>query len=283
MTPSCHYPSVATRTLRRALGLLVVAVLAVGGSACSSDDDSGGASDVSTSTQARAVAPEIAAVADLPGGAVASLNEQGADPLPPLPDDDGAADRVRARLRGLGAAVRVAGDALRGQRLSRRNGSSPTSTTAPGFDIAGYAAGVDAGRSTRRSPSSAPSRCTSSATRAARPCRAVYLGDPAQRRQGREVRRDRRRAVSRRRALPRADAGDESRAGARRGRDVEGVVRRDSTSSCSATRRRSSTSCRSEPRSCSPGARSTSRPTPDGAARDLDDLGHRFRHRDARR
>jgi pimeloyl-ACP methyl ester carboxylesterase len=126
--------------LRRASGLLAVVVLAMTGTACSSGDDSG-ASDASTSTQARAVPPELAAVADLPGGGRATMNEQGVDPLPPRAAEDalpiifvhgfaGSAQQFESQ------AMRFVANGYPQERLLvyEHDGA--------GVDIPGYAAGV---------------------------------------------------------------------------------------------------------------------------------------------
>jgi pimeloyl-ACP methyl ester carboxylesterase len=115
----------------------VLALLFVG-AACS--DDGGGAGGTGGDTGAP---PEATGVSELPGGDGATIDEDGTDPLPPLPDDvalpivfvhgfAGSAQQYESQ------AMRFVANGYPQERIVAYDHDGA------GFDIAGYADGVDA-------------------------------------------------------------------------------------------------------------------------------------------
>ena len=176
--------------------------------ACSGDDTpdaDGSAAPTETTT---AVDP---ALDGLPGGDGASVNEQGIDPLPPLPDD--VALPIVFVHGFAGSAQQYESQAMR----FVANGYPQDRIVAYEHD----GAGVDIPATPTAWPRTIDAALAEFGaeqvylvghSRGTSVSSTVYLGDPGARGQGRQVRRDRRRAVRRRRAVPRADPGANSRA-----------------------------------------------------------------------
>lgn len=128
--------------MRRSLTFLVVAAVVVAGAACSSDDDANPASSDAETSQTTTPAPEVAAVAELPGADVAAVRADGVDPIPEL---DGDSILPIVFVHGFaGSAQQFESQAMR----FVANGYPQDRIIAyehdgAGMDLAAYTAGVD--------------------------------------------------------------------------------------------------------------------------------------------
>lgn len=128
--------------LKRSLAPFLATVFILGSAACSSDDDADPpAADDGKTTQTTTPAPELAAVAELPGAKVAAITEDGVDPRPPLTGEKilpivfvhgfaGSAQQFESQ------AMRFVANGYPQERIVAYDHDGA------GVDIAGYAAGV---------------------------------------------------------------------------------------------------------------------------------------------